>query len=158
MKNYLMELIVLKSLNNLIKRDIEKTHPAELDRAKGVHGWAIRYFKENSDRDIFQKDFEEYFSIRRSTATQILKLMEKNGLILRECHSKDARMKKITLTEKAINFHNMIVRDIDNREKRIIRGITEEELDCFFSVIDKIKLNLEGDADDKKTCRFDQGK
>ena len=148
----------IRNLNNLIKRDIEKTHPAELDRAKGVHGWAIRYFKDNTDKDIFQKDFEEYFSIRRSTATQILKLMEKNGLIIRECHTSDARMKKITLTEKAINFHNMIVKDIENREKRLTEGITEDELKCFFSVIDKIKLNLEGDTDDKKTCQFNQGK
>ena len=133
----------IRNLNNLIKRDIENTHPAELDRAKGVHGWAIRYFFENAHKDIFQKDFEEFFSIRRSTATQILQLMEKNGLIIRECCSDDARKKKIILTYKAVEIRKMIVADIEKREKRITQGITEEELDTFYNVIDKIKANLE---------------
>ncbi len=148
----------IRNVHNLIKRDIERTHPAELDRAKGVHGWAIRFFEENSHRDVFQKDFEEFFSIRRSTATQILKLMEKNGLIVRECHANDARMKKITLTDKAHKYHKMIVNDIENREKRMLNGISKEDLESFFFVLDKIKSNLEGDTDDKKTCQVNKGK
>lgn len=64
-------------LSNLIRRDIEKQsllHKARPD--KGVRGWAIDYFYENRDRDIYQRDFEEKFQIRRSTASNILKLME----------------------------------------------------------------------------------
>ena len=133
----------IRNLNNLIKRDIENTHPVELDRAKGVHGWAIRYFYENSHKDVFQKDFEDFFSIRRSTATQILQLMEKNGLIVRESCSNDARKKKITLTDRAVEIHKLIVADIEKRENRIKQGISEEELDTFYNVIDKIKANLE---------------
>lgn len=148
----------IRTLNNIIKRDIEKTHPHELDRAKGVHGWAIRFFYENKDKDVFQKDFEEYFSIRRSTATQILKLMEKNGLIIRVNHLEDARMKKIILTDKAVQFHKMIVNDIDDREIRMQKGISSEELDSFFATLEKIKNNLEGDTDDKKTCQINKGK
>ncbi|MBQ8203105.1 MAG: MarR family transcriptional regulator [Clostridia bacterium] len=133
----------IRGINNLIKRDIEKTHPSEIDSAKGVHGWAIRYFYENSHKDVFQKDFEEFFSIRRSTATQILKLMEKNGLIVRTCHESDGRMKKITLTERAIEIHKLIVKDIEKREDRMKRGISDDELASFYETIDKIKANLE---------------
>ena len=133
----------IRALNNLIKRDVERTHPSELDRTKGVHGWAIGYFYKNRDRDIFQRDFEEHFSIRRSTATGILQLMEKNGLIVRESVESDKRLKKIVLTEKAIEVHNIIIKDIEEREERLSRNLTEQELNTFFEIVDKIKANLE---------------
>lgn len=40
---------------------------------------------ETLHRDLYQKDIEEEFQIRKSTVTGILKLMEKNGFIHREC-------------------------------------------------------------------------
>ena len=90
----------IRTLNNCVKRYVHSTRPPEFEESTGVHGWAIRYFYENRDKDIFQRDFEARFSIRRSTATNMLKLMEKNGLITRESVSYDARLKKIVLTKK----------------------------------------------------------
>lgn len=133
----------IRSINNLIKRDVERSHPEGLECPKGVHGWAIRYFYENREKDVFQRDFEARFSIRRSTATNILKLMEKNGLITRLPCENDARLKKIVLTQKAIQIQQNIIKDISEREKRLSAGISPEELAIFFTVCDKIKANLE---------------
>lgn len=133
----------IRTLNNCVKRYIHSTRPPEFEESTGVHGWAIRYFYENRDRDIFQRDFEARFSIRRSTATNMLKLMEKNGLITRESVPYDARLKKIVLTEKAIEIHNKATQNIKNMENTLKKGITYEELKFFYSVIDKIKANLE---------------
>ena len=85
----------IRKLNNLVKRYMESKKPEEFDKSTGVHGWAIRYFYENCDTDVFQRDFEARFSIRRSTATNMLKLMEKNGIIYREPVPYDARLKKL---------------------------------------------------------------
>lgn len=133
----------IRTLNNLIKRHFESKKPRELDASTGVHGWAIRYFYENRDRDIFQRDFEQRFSIRRSTATNMLKLMEKNGLIKRVSVEYDARLKKILLTEKAVNIHKQIVKNIDEIESKLESGISEQELAVFYKVVDKLKANLE---------------
>lgn len=137
----------LRRLNILVKRFIENNRPRELDEYTSVHGWALRYFYENRDRDVFQKDFEAYFSIRRSTATKILQLMEKNEFILRESVPYDARLKKITLTPKAVEVYEMILKDIDKNEKIFAKGISEEELAAFFATLDKIKANLEVNDD-----------
>ena len=56
---------------------------------------------ETMERDLYQRDIEEEFRIRRSTASGILKLMEKNGFIYRKSVARDARLKQIVLTEKA---------------------------------------------------------
>ncbi len=133
----------IRTLNNCVKRYIHSTRPPEFEESTGVHGWAIRYFYENRDKDIFQRDFEARFSIRRSTATNMLKLMEKNGLITRESVPYDARLKKIVLSEKAIEIHHKATQNIKNIENTLKKGITYEELKFFYSVIDKIKANLE---------------
>ena len=133
----------IRTLNNLVKRYFEQQKPEEFDNSTGVHGWAIRYFYENRDKDIFQRDFESRFSIRRSTATNMLQLMEKNGIIRRENVSYDARLKKIVLTDKAIVIHKKATKNIEKIEKTLRKGITEEELVSFYTVVEKIKANME---------------
>lgn len=132
-----------RTLNNLIKRYFEQHKPQELKNSTGVHGWAIRYFYENREKDIFQRDFEARFSIRRSTATNILKLMEKNGLIKREAVSYDARLKKIVLTDKAVAIHKDATQNIEIFENTLKNGLTQQETEFLYKILDKIKANLE---------------
>ncbi len=133
----------IRNLSNLIKRDVEKSRLYSYCSSTGLHGWAIGWFYENQDRDVFQRDFEERFSIRRSTASNILSLMEKNGLIVRVGVDYDARLKKIVLTDRAVELHREITAEIEQREKRMVSGLTPDEIECFFSVVNKIKNNLE---------------
>ncbi len=134
----------IRTLSNLIRRDVEKNIANMNPKPNGrIHGWAINYFYENRDKDIFQKDFEEKFSIRRSTASNMLKLMEKDGYIKRESVENDARLKKIVLTDKAVKIHTEICNDIDAREKKLRKGLTDEELEAFFRITEKLKHNME---------------
>ena len=114
-----------------------------VDKMTGTHGWAIGFFYHNRDRDVFQKDFEQEFNIRRSTASNILALIEKNGLIKRESVPYDARLKKITLTQKALDVQSVVEKAFENLEDTMRKGISEDELEIFFKVIDKINNNLE---------------
>ena len=139
---------VIRRLNNAIKRDVEKSKDElQVEEIKGINGWVISYFYENRDKDIFQRDFEEKFSIRGSTASRMLKTMEQKGFIERQSVANDARLKKIVLTEKAIKQHNIIMNDIIKREKRLKNGIDEEELDVFFKVMNKLTANMEEEND-----------
>ena len=67
---------------------------------------------ETMHRDLYQKDVEEEFKIRRSTTTGILQLMEKNGFIYRESVAKDARLKRIIPTKKAEALREQILENI----------------------------------------------
>lgn len=138
----------VRRLSNLIKRDVEKSKiRLGLDPVTGVNGWAIGYLIDNRDKDIFQKDFESHFSIRRSTASNILKTMEQKGLIERISVDTDARLKKIVLTEKAIEIHKKIVKEIEEREERLRVGVTNAELETFFNVMKKLSANMEDNND-----------
>lgn len=100
---------------------------------------------ETLHRDLYQKDIEEEFQIRRSTATGILQLMEKNGFIRRESVKKDARLKQIIPTKKAEALREKILEDIFQREKKITKGIEEEDLKLCRKVLEQILENLTKD-------------
>ena len=113
-----------------------------VDSLTGTHGWVIRYLYENKDNDIFQRDIEKTFGVRRSTVTSMLQIMEKNGLITRGSVPYDSRLKKITPTEKALELHRRISDEIDAIEAELSAGLSEEEISAFISTIEKIKKNL----------------
>lgn len=140
----------VKALNNLIKRRVELSEiKREVDNMTGVHSFIIGYIAGNSDKDIFQRDIEVKFGIRRSTATGIINRMEKNGLVVRNKVDYDARLKKLVLTDKAREINKLVEEDIGNIEKIIIDGIEEEELETFRRVMKKMKDNLNSDMEKK---------
>jgi hypothetical protein len=49
------------------------------------------------------------------------------------------KVKKIILTEKALNIHSSIADKVKEMNNEIIKGISEEELIVFFNVADKIR-------------------
>lgn len=134
----------IRMLSNLIKRDVEKERSEQgLTLPKGINGWAIAYFFDHSDEDIFQKDFESEFSIRRSTASNILKTMEQNGFIKRISVESDARLKKIVLTDMAIDIHKAVLKNINKREQRLKKGLDSDEIEAFLKTCDHLIANME---------------
>ena len=93
------------------------------------------------------KDIEEEFQIRKSTATGILQLMEKNGFISRESSKKDARLKRIVPTPKAEALRPEILEHIRDTEKRLIQGIDQEDVKICRKVLVQMIQNL---AENKK--------
>lgn len=108
----------------------------------------IGFLQQNEGRDIYQKDIEKEFDIRRSTATNILKLMEKKGLIERHRFQQDERLKRIVLTSSAKDGSAEMDKNLERLNKQIEAGITPEEKKVFLGVLEKIVNNIkEGDSD-----------
>ena len=109
----------------------------------GVQGWIVAYVCNNPDRDVFQRDIEEMFRIRRSTATGILNGMQAAGLISRRAVDYDARLKKIVPTEKAVILHEKAKKALDEFESNLKKNIPEDKLAVFFEVLARIGRNLD---------------
>jgi len=132
-------------LSNLIKRNLEGARMERDDTVTPMHGFIIGYLSRNCDRDIFQKDIEKTFSYRRSTASTVLGLMEEKGLIERHPVDYDARLKKLVLTEKAKSYAASCDEDGRRLDERITSGITPEEKEELFLILDKIRNSLKGE-------------
>ncbi len=136
----------LRSLSNLIKRYFEfSSHKKEIETVTGNNGWIIGYLSRNVDKDIFQRDIEDHFSIARSTASRVLSLMEQKGLILRQTVTHDARLKKIVLTEKASELHKLMKADITQLEQTLVKDFTRDEIGQLYAFIQRMKTNLAND-------------
>ena len=77
---------------------------------------------------VYQKDIEEEFQIRKSTATGMLQLLEKNGFIVRESEKKDARLKRIIPTKKAEALRPSILAHIRQSETQLTTDISEADV------------------------------
>ena len=107
----------------------------------GAQGKALHFLLAQPG-DVFQKDVEEEYGIRSSTATELLKQMEKNGLITRQPMPYDNRLKKIILTPKALAYREQVVRDVTEIEDALTKGIDLSQLEIFFAVLEKMMDNL----------------
>lgn len=133
----------IKIISNLIYRKLDKNLSSSgISKITTSHAYIIGFLYENQDKIIYQKDIEKELQIRRSTATGILKLMEKNGLIEKRADEKDARLKKIILTKKSINYHKLVENTMQELESKMVNGITKEELKVVLMVSNKIKKNI----------------
>lgn len=129
----------VSKLSNKLRRKLDMLSSRK--EFSGSQGRTLHFLLAQTD-DIFQKDIEEEYSIRPSTATELLKQMEKKDLISRETVPYDNRLKKIVLTEKALTYKNQVVEDLTNLEEELTQGIPEEKLEIFFEVIEKMMDNL----------------
>ncbi|MBQ7134098.1 MAG: winged helix-turn-helix transcriptional regulator [Ruminococcus sp.] len=139
----------LCELNNLIHREIRKNPLCENnedDRKNAGISFAgsciIAYLHDHSHKDIFQRDLECEFQVRRSTMSKVLTVLEQKDYIKRVDVSYDKRLKKIVLTKKALKKADKLKADRETLELKMTSGISKEELSIFKETLEKIKNNL----------------
>ena len=108
----------------------------------GVQTRILHFLLANySDRDIYQKDIEEELNIRSASISVLLKKLEGEKMVVREKVSHDDRLKKICPTPASIKMKGQVEKDIQIVENQLISGISEEELNIFFKVVQKMMEN-----------------
>lgn len=129
----------LGQLSNKIRRRMDTFNfNGEFSGAQGK----ILHFMLAQSEDVFQRDIEETFSLRPPTASEILKKMEQNGLISRQPVSYDARLKKIVLLPKALQYKNRVTHDLACFEEELAHGISPEDMKVFYRVVEQMLNNL----------------
>ena len=108
----------------------------------GTHGYFLGYLITHDGSPVFQRDIEAAFGIRRSSASNVLGLMEKNGLIERCAVDEDARLKRIVVTDKGRVLHADTVKAFERISAQAVTGVPEADLDTFYAVLNTIQRNL----------------
>ena len=102
----------------------------------------LHYLRIHPEEDVFQKDLEVAFSISGATATNILKVMEKDGLIQRIPMERDARLKKLIMTDKGYAYDKAAYANVIRLEEGMRKGFTEDELTRFRDYLDRMTQNI----------------
>lgn len=139
----------LANLNRLVHHQInrhrQKNDSTDLDdeRMSRAGMGVIFFLYENQNKDIFQKDIEKEFSVRKSTASSVLTTLEEKGYIKRESSKEDKRLKRIVLTDKASTITDEVKASHNFINEKLTRNIPENELQQFKETLAKMKRNLE---------------
>lgn len=136
----------LKKTHNLIARVIEDTQKPQTKRGCCVSFMTrkiIDFLYRNQSKQVFQRDIEKEFSLRRSSASQLLSKMEEGGYIVRLTSQKDKRLKAIVLTDKAEKKCADFKKGITRFEESLIDGLSSEEVEAFLKTLYKIQDNVQ---------------
>ena len=72
-----------------------------------------------------------------------LEALEKNGYIVRTPMENDARLKRIELTQKALDHENRVRENIRVIEDAMHKGFSKEEFDMMLGFLDRVIDNME---------------
>ena len=149
---------LVRMLNHQLKRNQKPEEALEDDELTPMQRHILNYILlETLHRDIYQKNIEEEFQIRKSTVSGILKLIEKNGFIYRESVKEDARLKRILPTKKAETLRPSILEHIHETEIRMTEGVSEQDLFLCKKVLYQMCQNLaEKNRENKEVDRKDE--
>ena len=149
---------LVRMLNHQLKRNQKPEEALEYDELTPMQRHILNYILlETLHRDIYQKNIEEEFQIRKSTVSGILKLIEKNGFIYRESVKEDARLKRILPTKKAEAMRPSILEHIHETEIRMTEGVSEQDLFLCKKVLYQMCQNLaEKNRENKEVDRKDE--
>ncbi|WP_195940126.1 MarR family winged helix-turn-helix transcriptional regulator [Romboutsia sp. 1001713B170131_170501_G6] len=144
-KNKLKLGLDISKIHHIISRKMDASVISAIDDNLTVsQAYVIDFISnEGKDKEIFQKDLEREFDLKRSSISLMLNNMEKSDLIERVPVTEDARLKKIILTQKSIKLYEKISTAIDSIENKLSENITPEEIKVFQNVLDKIRNSLE---------------
>ena len=133
-------LFKLKDLDKIIVRSLLDQEKLEL-LPSPTQMQIIEYII-NSDEEVFQCDLEKAIKLRRATISGVLKTMEKKNLITRVISSKDARVKKIILSDKTKKMYLESKTKLEALEELITSNISDNEINIFLEVMNKMQENL----------------
>ena len=143
----------LRVIGNKMKRRAEDSIPPEIKcSVTSVQGRVIGYLYRNREREVFQRDVEETFSVTRATASAMLSAMERSGLITRRGVERDARLKKLELTDRAVCYHEQIWQGIQKFEAMLTQGLSAEEKETLLRLLRKVEANIDDGGDGLSCC------
>lgn len=134
--------VAIRSLHNVVNRYLRVTRPEEAEDVSNGNVDIIVYLARHDNEEIFPQDIEQRFGVTRSTSCRVLGLMEQKGLIARESVKRDARLKKIVLTDKSRHIAEVLHDNAKNMERILLEGLDDDQIRQFMHMLDVMQTNL----------------
>ena len=135
---------LLRELTIAVHRNIGvELSEHELGDMKGPQSMALGYLIHASAQDeIYVKDLEKYMKIRKSTASELVSRLEKNGYVKTEKSQKDGRLKRLIVTEEGHAARDRILQFLQARDDRLVAGLSKEEVDTLVNLLNRLIQNM----------------
>lgn len=89
-----------------------------------------------------QSRIAEAVALRRSSLVKILDQLEQDGLLTRRASANDRRSNGVWLTDQGKETVKTLLREAEAEERRILSGMSEEQVACLHSGLSQLITNL----------------
>lgn len=103
--------------------------------------WIALFYIGNNE-GITQRDLAQILDSNESSIVRLIDRMEKENIVKREKDPTDRRITKLFLTEEGIKKRDEILPIGEKFSKDCIKGISDEDLETFKEVLNKMVKNL----------------
>ena len=135
--------VSLSILHRSFKRRMdEKLKDTELTGVQFGVLAQIHRFEMQGMQEINQKMLEKHIRVTHPTMTEIIKKLEKKGLISCETSILDRRQKRISTTEKAHQLHLKVDRVENEVFNLLCEGLSAEQRQQFIEITDIMLANV----------------
>lgn len=100
-----------------------------------------------------QKELAEHLGISPAALAVKIKRLESDGLVIRERAEKDCRVNAVSITEKGRGLLSNTQKLFTGIDSRMIKGISEEDLQTFVNCLEAMQKNLIEIHDDPKIIK-----
>ncbi|MCP0886359.1 MarR family winged helix-turn-helix transcriptional regulator [Ligilactobacillus sp. WILCCON 0076] len=114
----------------------------DLTNITEIQQWVLSYLYAHKEQETFQSTLQQCFGLKKSTVSELITRMQKNGLVTLATSSVDGRRKTISLTPYSLKKAFAINSMIEANEIQLQKDLTEEELTLFIQLSKKIKNNI----------------
>lgn len=90
---------------------------------------------------LTQNEIVSHSSLDKSSITSQLNKLEKNAYIIRRINKEDSRGRRIYKTDKTKKMEDELHQKFVLWNNLLIKGLSKEDLEITFSVLDKMKIN-----------------
>ena len=126
----------------LFRRHLDQTISNALGDDTGLisgrNFWILRYLEDHRGEDVFQRDLENVFKIRRSTVSKTVELMEQKHLLERVSVDGDARKKKLQLTTEADAVLSDVKKAVEALEADVKENFSEEDYASIMRLLKRL--------------------
>ncbi len=136
-------------LDNLMGRTIGQAK--ESLGLTATQGFVLGYLARHKDEPpMCLRDLETRFDLTHPTVSGIVSRLEAKGFVSLTTDEKDRRVKRIALLPAGENAHRKIAVAIDDAERRLASGFSQEESALFCGFLRRAISNMGGDCAQKE--------
>ena len=138
MKEILREIgMVARALDSISNIEFK-----EYKLTKGQYLYLVRICE---NPGIIQERLAEMIKVDRTTAARAIKKLELQGFIEKRDDSDNQKIKKLYPTVKGESVYPFIRSEHEHSNQVALAGLSEEEVETLFSLLQKVRRNIEID-------------
>lgn len=138
MKEILREIgMIARALDSISNIEFK-----EYALTKGQYLYLVRICE---NPGIIQEKLAEMIKVDRTTAARAIKNLEANGFVQKKEDPYNQKIKKLFPTAKGEQIYPLIKNENDYSNFMALEGLSEQESDLLFDLLQKVRKNVEKD-------------